>query len=225
MGKPPYGYNKINPKESVINDATSPFVIRAFQIYSEGNISLSKLVTQLYAEGFTYKLAQPKIQKSQLEHILKNPFYYGMIQFKNELYNGKHEPIITKELFDLAQVAFKKDNKPKYQMPKSFMFANVLKCSNCGCQISGEIKKGKYIYYSCSGGKGECEQQHVYIREPSLAFCSNPLRTSSAKLSTYCLAIPTFIKCINFSLECELSFNTTPSLTKCKSRCIPSSRT
>ena len=168
MGKQPYGYNKINPKESVINETTSQFVIRAFEIYSEGDISLSKLVTQLYAEGFTYKLTQPKIQKSQLEHILKNPFYYGMIQFKNELYNGKHEPIITKELFDLAQVAFKKDNKPKYQMPKSFMFANILKCSNCGCQISGEIKKGKYIYYSCSGGKGECEQKHVYIREEDI---------------------------------------------------------
>ena len=66
------------------------------------------------------------------------------------------------------RVAFKKDNKPKYQMPKSFMFANVLRCSDCGCQISGEIKKGRYIYYSCSGGKGECEQKHVYIREEAI---------------------------------------------------------
>lgn len=152
----------------MINDATAPFVKRAFEIYSTGDISLSRLITQLYAEGLTYKLSQPKIQKSQLEHILKNPFYYGMIQFKNELYNGKHEPLITKELFDLTQEAFRKDNKPRYLIPKNFMFANLVRCAECGCQISGEIKKGKYLYYSCTGGKGGCKQKHKYIREEAL---------------------------------------------------------
>ena len=41
----------------------------------------------------------------------------------------------------------------------------MVKCAKCGCNLSGEIKKGKYIYYSCTGGKGECEQQHIYIKE------------------------------------------------------------
>ena len=167
-GKPPYGYKKLDKKISVIDDKTSPLVIRAFELYSKGNISLEKVACQLYNEGFVFKDTQAKIYKSQLEHILKNPFYYGMVQFKKELYEGKHEPIITKELFDITQKAFRKDNKPKYTQTHDFLFTGMLKCVHCGCVISGEIKKGKYIYYSCTGGKGECEQEHIYIKEEKL---------------------------------------------------------
>ena len=91
-----------------------------------------------------------------------------MVQFKKELYEGKHEPLITKELFDITQKAFRKDNKPKYIQAHDFLFTGMVRCVHCGCVISGEIKKGKYIYYSCTGGKGECEQEHIYIKEEKL---------------------------------------------------------
>src|SRR5574344_480461 len=96
-GKPPYWYKKFDKKASIIDEATSPLVLRAFELYSEGGISLEKLSCRLYDEGFVYKETQPKIYKSQLEKILKNHFYYGMVQFKKELYEGKHQPLITKE--------------------------------------------------------------------------------------------------------------------------------
>ncbi len=167
-GKAAYGYKKSNRRECVVDEATSPLVLRAFELYSQNNISIRALTKRLYDEGFVYKDNHPKIAKSQLEHILKNPFYYGMIQFKNELYQGKHEPLITKQMFDNAQIAFRKDSKPKHVIPKNFLFAGMLKCAKCGCTISGEIKKGKYIYYSCTGGKGTCEQQHKYIKEENI---------------------------------------------------------
>lgn len=91
-----------------------------------------------------------------------------MIEFKHELYEGKHEPLISKDLFDLVQVAFKKDNKPKYIEPKNFLFAGMIKCGHCGCSITGQVKRVKNIYYSCTGGKGDCEQKHVYMREENL---------------------------------------------------------
>lgn len=167
-GKPPYGYKKLDKKISVIDKEKAPFVTRAFELYAEGNLSLSKLSCQLYNEGYIFKDNCPKAYKSQLEHILKNPFYYGMVVFKGVLYEGKHDPLITKELFDLTQLAFRKDNKPKHVTAKEFLFSGMIKCANCGCNLSGEIKKGKYIYYSCTGGKGECPQQHIYIPETKL---------------------------------------------------------
>ena len=167
-GKPPFGYKKLDKRISVIDEKTSPFVTRAFELYSNGNISLTKLSEQLYSEGFIYKDTKPKMQKSQIEHVLKNHFYYGMVQFKNELYMGQHKPLITRELFDAAQLAFRKDNKPKHLTPQNFLFGGMIKCSKCGCLLSGEIKKGKYVYYSCTGGKGECEQKHIYIREEEI---------------------------------------------------------
>ena len=164
-GKAPYGYTKKNKNDTIIDEYTAPFVRRAFQIYSAGNISLEKTCQKLLDEGFCYKNNQPRIYRSQLEHILKNPFYYGMVCFKDEIYQGVHKPLISKELFDEVQKAFKKDNKPKHLIARDFLFGGVLRCANCGCIVSGEIKKGKYIYYSCTGAKRPCEQKHKYIRE------------------------------------------------------------
>ena len=164
-GKQPYGYRKLDKRICVIDETTSGYVKRAFELYSQGNISLRALTEKLYEEGFIYKQTQAKAHKTQIEHILKNPFYYGVISYMGKIYEGKHEPLITKELFDLTQHAFRKDNKPKHMIAKNFLFAGMIKCSKCGCNLSGEIKKGKYIYYSCTGGKGECEQKHIYIKE------------------------------------------------------------
>ena len=150
---------------TIIDEYSAPFVRRAFQIYSAGNISLEKTCQKLLDEGFCYKNSQPRIYRSQLEHILKNPFYYGMVCFKDEIYQGVHKPLISKDLFDEVQKAFKKDNKPKHLIARDFLFGGVLRCANCGCIVSGEIKKGKYIYYSCTGAKRPCEQKHKYIRE------------------------------------------------------------
>ena len=33
----------------------------------------------------------------------------------------------------------------------------------CGRQITGDIKKNKYVYYSCTNGKGTCKNE--WIRE------------------------------------------------------------
>ena len=168
ISKPPYGYKKVDTKSSIIDETTAPFVKRAFELYSSGNLSLKRVAKQLHEEGFIYKDNKPIINTSKLETMLKSHFYYGLIEYKGEFYEGKHEPLISKELFEQVQIAFKKDNKPKYKDTKDFLFAGMITCADCGCQISGEIKKGKYVYYSCTGGKGECSQQHIYVREEEL---------------------------------------------------------
>ena len=39
-----------------------------------------------------------------LQRMLKNPMYVGDYMYQGKLYpNGKHEPLISKELFKLAQ--------------------------------------------------------------------------------------------------------------------------
>ncbi len=40
----------------------------------------------------------------------------------------------------------------------------------CGCAISAQIKKGKYIYYHCSGYKGNCKQPYVPQRDVEAEF-------------------------------------------------------
>jgi hypothetical protein len=43
----------------------------------------------------------------------------------------------------------------------------LLICGQCGCAITAERKKGKYVYYHCTNFHGGCE--NTYIREVRLA--------------------------------------------------------
>jgi len=47
-----------------------------------------------------------------------------------------------------------------------FAFSRLIACGHCGCSLVGEIKKGRYIYYHCTGFKGKCPEP--YVREEVL---------------------------------------------------------
>ncbi len=108
--------------------------------------------------------------------ILYNPFYYGMFEYpKNSgnWYQGKHEPLITKELFDAVQAQMKSgfirvENK-------EFAFTRMMTCGLCGSGISADekFKKNKnggvhrYVYYGCTKNKDK-NCQCGYIEEKDL---------------------------------------------------------
>jgi site-specific DNA recombinase len=51
-------------------------------------------------------------------------------------------------------------------MKHDFAFSGLIACGHCGCSLVGEIKKGRYVYYHCTGYKGRC--QEPYTREEVL---------------------------------------------------------
>src|SRR4029434_8805446 len=82
-------------------------------------------------------------------------------------YNGTYEPIVTHELWEQVQAILdgrgtKKTRKAKHQ----FAFSGLITCGHCGCAMVGEIKKGRYIYYRCTGHRGKCPER--YVREEVL---------------------------------------------------------
>lgn len=168
-GRVPYGYiRKYNSKDMELDLEKSAFVRKAFELYSEGELSLESVLNKLYDMGYTYTDKLPKIQRGTLEKMLKNPFYKGLFVFKQQLYTGNHESIVNTELFDKVQRAFRRVNKPEY-ISKEFALSGLITCAECDCSVVGEIKKGKYIYYHCTWGKGKnsCKQKK-YIRQSDL---------------------------------------------------------
>ena len=167
IGQVPYGYKKLDPRTTVIDEEKAPFVRRAFELYASG-LSLEKVRWQLRDEGFVYQSSNKVISHGQLGKLLKNVSYIGGLYFRGTVYSGKHEPIISDELFEKAQISAQKDNKPLYRDDHNFAFAGLITCVKCGCAITAEIKKGNYVYYHCTGGKGKCEQKKIYINELDL---------------------------------------------------------
>jgi len=57
-------------------------------------------------------------------------------------------------------------SKPHKTKVKPFVLKGMITCAHCGCVITPEIKKKRYIYYSCTNGKGGCKR--TYVREEHL---------------------------------------------------------
>ena len=53
------------------------------------------------------------------------------------------------------QVVLRGHNKPKYGK-QEIAFRGLLRCAHDNCTITGERKKGKYVYYRCTGYRGKC---------------------------------------------------------------------
>ena len=92
--------------------------------------------------------------------LLDNHFYYGVFEYPKQSgnwYQGKHEPLITKELFDLVQVQVK-GNQLKTRADHEFAFTRIMKCGLCGSGISASEKYKKlkdggvnvHVYYGCT---------------------------------------------------------------------------
>lgn len=168
--RPPVGYmRKPKCKRAYlqINPDKAPFIKRAFELYSTGNYSYKTLAKQLRDEGFMISDAV-KCGKSNIEDILNNPVYMGDFIFKGKRYfNAKHEPIVSRELYTICQNIIKSRTSGK-SSKHDFVFSNLIKCSKCGCYMVGEIKKGKYIYYHCTGNRGGSCKKGSYIREEKI---------------------------------------------------------
>ncbi|MCK4856506.1 MAG: recombinase family protein [candidate division Zixibacteria bacterium] len=162
----PIGYQNNKTTHMIdIDPALAPVITKAFELYSTAGISLRELAKRLNAEFAHVMNGRSKFSKTHLERILKNPFYHGWFRWKGHLYRGSHEPAVTKELFDRVQSIFEMKNKPKTHRHE-FAFGGLMTCGKCGCAITAEIHKAKYIYYHCTGSKGACDS--AYIREQQL---------------------------------------------------------
>lgn len=100
------------------------------------------------------------MSKSTVEHILKDPFYYGDFFWAGQLYHGSHTPLVSRELWDRVQEALTRKNKGKLTQ-RDFAFSGMMTCAFCGCALTSEIKKGRYVYYHCTGKRGKCAKPYV----------------------------------------------------------------
>ena len=163
--KAPLGYKNISredgSKTTVIDEKYAFYIKRAFELYDSGIYSLRSLTTKLYEDGLRSKTGK-RIPKTSIEFILKNIFYTGVFKFEDKIYeNAKHKAIISKELFYRVQDRLTDPNKVR-KHNIDFAYTGLIRCEYCGCLLTAELKKGKYIYYHCTGNKGgNCKRDYI----------------------------------------------------------------
>ena len=164
----PIGYKNVEVREGNrtvkvlrIDKQKSPIIKQIFEKYSTGKCSLSNLVEYAFDQGLRNRNGG-KVPKSAIHKMLNFTIYYGEFKWGGRTIKGKHEPILSRSLFNDVQEAFKALNRPK-QTKRRFPFSGLINCEKCGCAITAEIAKKKYVYYHCTNYKKQHKQDRKSV--------------------------------------------------------------
>lgn len=154
--------------KDVIVDKDRAFLIqKAFELYATGNYSMKSLAKEMNNRGLRSRSGM-KMTTSQMHKVLRNPFYCGTMIVKGKEYPHKYEHIISRYLFDKVQEVINGYNRQNFKRTnKPYIFRGLIKCAECGCTITPELHKGKYVYYHCTNYHGNC-QNVTWLREEEL---------------------------------------------------------
>ncbi len=159
IGMAPIGYkNTVTAAGKWIEiDAYRAEAVReAFKLYASGTSSL-----RVISKGWKTEYGIDA-KSSQIDRVLKNPFYYGEMRVKGQLYPHKYDAIISHELFLQAERI-----RNGYKIKKHrwgglpYVYRGLISCAECGCRITFEKKKGKYIYGHCTQYNGKHGAQYI----------------------------------------------------------------
>lgn len=148
-GAAPFGYvNALNEegKNWVYKDPIKSHVVKQlFQLYATQAHSMRTLRDKLNKE---YDL---KLSVGLIDQILARKFYHGIIETQGNEYPHIYETIIDPQLYDKVQqvkASFQKKAFKYKGLP--YIYRGLIKCADCGCMVTPEKKKGKYVYYHCT---------------------------------------------------------------------------
>jgi len=155
---PSFGYNRdVGEKIQTVNQAEAEIVKEIYAMYLEGNMSYNAISQNLNHRGIKPKLSDVWGHAS-VRNVLRNANYIGNVRYgvddKDRYFEaeGKHEPIISEELFYEAQNKMSKNkSKSITKRPREDnYFSGTIYCGLCGARL---ISHAEYKTYK-NGEKG-----------------------------------------------------------------------
>ena len=160
----PGGIHLVSPEATAINSM--------FERYSAGTTTLNQLAAGLNEQGFrtrnTRKLANPDGTISQgprlftnasVRVILHNPFYAGLVKHRDELYPGAHEPLVSREMFDVVQDKLRQNSGRSQTLTprpeRHYLLKGIIRCAYCLMPMWAQTyNSGSRYYREHRGSRG-----------------------------------------------------------------------
>ena len=165
---------------------------KLFEWYATRPISLKEVAQKARDAGLIYRKSGAKVPVSTVHTILRNRLYTGQFEWNGKLIQGKHEPLVSVELWERVQGVLdgrfaKKAKRGKHD----FAFSGLIACAKCGCSVVGEIKKQRYVYYHCTGYADKCQGNPASCRRKLCArggagAASSPNCSAGSSSTTKC---------------------------------------
>lgn len=146
----------------------------AFTAYATGDWSLSKLARELETRGLTTRPtpsfpAKP-VTTTSLHKILVNPYYQGIVTFRDVTYPGTHDPLVTPETFDQVQTILRQNHVVGDKPQKYDHYLKGSIYCGCGQKLMFERPRNHqgvaYDYFTCTGRRFKrtaCQRTAVLV--------------------------------------------------------------
>ena len=146
----------------------APFIPTAYELYATGDYNFDQLADELTDRGFRTRSgprrpARP-VSTSKLAALLRDRYYLGVVKHKDEEFPGRHEPLVTPELFERVQrVLEERGGKGVRKRVHHHYLKGSLWCGACHDRgresrmiLQNTVRRGTdYSYFFC-----RARQQH-----------------------------------------------------------------
>ena len=180
-GVAPVGYNNAKHADkkchAEVDSIRAPIIKQIFEKVANEKWSGRRIHQWLKFDINFKSRGNKNMTLSSVYLVLQNPFYYGVFEYPEKSgnwYEGKHQPLITKELFDKVQEQLKRDRIVRSDI-KEFAFTKLITCGTCGSGICADEKfkklkdgtSNRYVYYGCTRARDK-NCKNGYVREEEL---------------------------------------------------------
>lgn len=160
-----------------IDPVRGPLIRMAFDLYATGEYTLADLADELYERGLRMarnaKYPERGISPNRLAVVIRDDYYTGWISYENEKFKGRHEPLISEDLFDRVQdIANSRTQAQELRRIHHHELKGSLFCGSC-LRRHGERRRmilqhatnrygNVYQYFFCTGRYSHtCELPYV----------------------------------------------------------------
>ncbi|WP_428982895.1 recombinase family protein [Phytohabitans maris] len=190
LHRAPIGY--LNVTESVddrqvrtvvIDPKRGPLVRLAFELYATGSYTLRSLRDKLVEAGLATKPHGKRgagpISIHLLGNMLRERYYLGYVEWGGVEHKGRHEPLISQDLFDRVQRVLYGDRRAgKRERTHDHYLRGVIWCGRCQARLmimTGRSRLGvQYHYYVCRGRQERvCDLPYLKIEDVERAVLAN----------------------------------------------------
>ncbi len=166
-GRLPFGYVRSDTGIAQVVPEEAEVILKAYEAYATGNYTDRQTAELINSFGIPTRRGR-NWSKDSVRDFLQNEFYTGQVKYKGDILPGRHEAIISQELFDRCQqVRVSHRRAPRSHAPrfKTYVLGKILRCARCGETLRSQSSR-KYRYYrDLSNSRGlQCDDSGLSVK-------------------------------------------------------------
>lgn len=158
-----------------IDPERGPLVTRAWELYASGDYTLEALQATMADLGLT---CRPTARRpvptppsaATLHNMLRDPYYVGYVVWKGQMYPGRHQPLVTEELFHNVQevLSARSANGNRARIHNHYLKGTLF----CGrCRDAGETSR---LFFSTPRSRNGTHYEYFVCRRATERQCDLP---------------------------------------------------